>query len=153
MDRLGLTPAPVLVIWTAPPGPAELARSIQAVDPATVYLVAIEPATGQLRQFVERLVGMVKHDLRTRGGEVNIPRLAAALGQREATVRIGLEWLRARGELSIIESRRDTMALQAEGEPSPDLPDLAARLRRLLDETAAYRHHLRSAPLETLGIY
>jgi single-stranded-DNA-specific exonuclease len=152
MDRLGLTPAPVLVIWTAPPGPAELALGVQAADPATLYLVAVEPATAQFRPFVKRLMGMVKHDLRARGGRVAIPRLAAALGHREATVRVGLEWLRARGELSIVESGGDTMTLQAGGELSADLPDLEARLRRLLDETAAYRRHLRSAPLETLGI-
>jgi single-stranded-DNA-specific exonuclease len=152
-DRLSLTPAPVLVIWTAPPGPAELARGIQAVDPTTVYLVAVEPVTDQLRPLVERLAGMVKHDLRTRGGQVNVPRLAAALGQREATVRACLKWLSARGELSIVESGGDTITLQAGGELSPDLPDLEARLRRLLDETAAYRRHLRSAPLEALGMY
>jgi single-stranded-DNA-specific exonuclease len=152
MDRLGLTPAPVLVIWTAPPGPAELAHGIQAVDPTTVYLVAVEPATAQFRPFVKRLMGMVKHDLRTRGGRVAIPRLAAALGQREATVRAGLEWLRARGEVGVIEREEDTLTLQAGGELSSDLPDLEARLRRLLDETAAYRRHLRLAPLETLGM-
>lgn len=151
-DRLSLTPAPVLVIWTAPPGPAELAHGIQVVDPITVYLVAVEPVTGQLRPFVERLAGMVKHDLRTRGGQVNVPRLAAALGHGEATVRVGLKWLSARGELSIVESGGDTITLQAGGELSPDLPDLEARLRRLLDETAAYRRHLRSAPIEALGM-
>jgi single-stranded-DNA-specific exonuclease len=151
-DRLRLTPAPVLVIWTAPPGPAELAHGIQVVSPATVYLVAVEPVTGQFRPFVERMAGMVKHDLRTRGGQVDVPRLAAALGQREATVRVGLEWLSARGELSIVERGGDTITLQAGGELSPDLPDLEVRLRRLLDESAAYRRHLRSAPIETLGV-
>jgi single-stranded-DNA-specific exonuclease len=151
-DRLSLTPAPVLVIWTAPPGPDELAHGIQVVSPATVYLVAVEPVTGQFRPFVERMAGMVKHDLRTRGGQVDVPRLAAALGHREATVRVGLEWLSARGELSIVERGGDTITLQAGGELSPDLPNLEVRLRRLLDESAAYRRHLRSAPIESLGV-
>ncbi len=151
-DRLSLAPAPTLVIWTTPPGPAELARGIQAVDPTALYLVAVETVTAQFRPFVTRLMGMVKHDLRARGGRIAIPRLAAALGHRETTVRLGLEWLRARGEVSIVESEKDTITLQAGGELSPDLADLETRLRHLLDETAAYRRHLRSAPIEALGI-
>jgi single-stranded-DNA-specific exonuclease len=151
-DRLSLTPAQTLVIWTAPPGPAELASALQAVDPVTVYLVAAEPATGRLRPFLEHLAGMVKHDLRARGGQVSIRRLAAVLGQREATVRAGLAWLVGRGQLNIMNGEGDTLTVQAGGEPSPDLPDLESRLQRLLDETAAYRRHLCSAPLETLGI-
>ena len=152
-DRLSLTPAQTLVIWTAPPGPAELASALQAVDPAVVYMVAIDPVASQLHPFLDRLRGMVKHDLQTRGGQVNIRRLAAALGHREATARAGLAWLAGRGQVSIVASDRDTLTLRAgEGKPSPDLPDLEARLRWLLAETAAYRRHLRSAPLEALGM-
>ncbi len=151
-DRLNLTPSPVLVIWTAPPGLAELAYAIQAVDPTTVYLVAVEPATARFRYFLERLTGMVKHDLRMRGGRVFVPRLAAALGHREATIRVGLEWLMARGELRIAETHEDTLLLQAGGELSLDSQNVEFRMRRLLDETAAYRRHFRLAPLGTLGI-
>jgi hypothetical protein len=96
---------------------------------------------------------MVKHDLQVRGGRVNVRRLAAVLGHREATVRAGLAWLVGQGQLSVVNSEGDTLTLQVGGEPSPDLPGLEARLQRLLDETAAYRRHLRSAPLETLGIW
>jgi single-stranded-DNA-specific exonuclease len=153
VDRLRLTPAQTLIIWTAPPGPAELASALQTVDPATVYLVATEPVAVRLRPFLERLAGMVKHDLQARGGRVNVRRLAAVLGHREATVRAGLAWLVGQGQLSVVNSEGDTLTLQVGGEPSPDLPGLEARLQRLLDETAAYRRHLRSAPLETLGIW
>jgi single-stranded-DNA-specific exonuclease len=151
-DRLSLTPVESLVIWTAPPGPAELASALQAAVPATIYLVAVEPAAGQLHPFLDRLRGMVKHDLHVRAGQVNVRRLAAALGHREATVRAGLAWLAGKGQVSIVASDRDTFTLRmGEGRPAPDLPDLEARLRWLLAETAAYRRHLRSAPLEALG--
>jgi single-stranded-DNA-specific exonuclease len=152
-DRLSLTAAESLVIWTAPPGPAELASAIQAAAPAAVYLVAVEPTAGRLHPFLDRLRGMVKHDLHVRAGKVNIRRLAAALGHREATVRAGLAWLAGKGQVSIVASGKDTLTLRTgEGELSPDLPDLEARLRWLLTETAAYRRHLRLAPLEALGI-
>jgi len=151
-DRLGLTQSPVLVIWTAPPGPDELAQAMQSVNPDKVYLFAFEPTTDELRVFIERLSGMVKHDLRTRGGRVNIRRLAAALGHRELTVRVGLEWLKALGKLHIVEANEDTLKLQPGGEPSSDSQEVQSRLVHLLDETAAYRRHFRSASAEILGI-
>jgi single-stranded-DNA-specific exonuclease len=151
-DRLGLTPSPILVIWTAPPGPDELTWARQAVNPERVYLFAFEPTTARLRVFMERLAGMVKHDLRARGGQVDTRRLSASLGHREETVRAGLDWLVARGQLRIVEAGEGTLTLQAGGEPSSDSEKAQSHLRRLLEETAAYRRHFRTAPTETLGI-
>ena len=151
-DRQSLGSSSVLAVWTAPPGPTELACALEAVDPAVVYLIGAEPATAEYRPFVERLAGMVKHDLRMRDGQVNLGRLAASLGHRETTVRVGLQWLAARGQVSIIESDEDTIRLRVGGKPSPDWQKLESHLRQLLGETAAYRRHFRSAAAEDLGI-
>jgi len=151
-DRLGLNPAQVLVIWTAPPGPAELARAVQTVKPDEVYLFAFEPEAVEFRPFVQRLAGMLKYDLELREGRVNIQRLAAALGHREVTVRVGLEWLVARGQLRIVETGEHTLTVQAGGGPSFDTQEVQSRLRRLLKETTAYRRFFCSAPPEKLGI-
>jgi hypothetical protein len=151
-DRLSLTPSSTLVIWTAPPGPDELAHALDAVNPNVLYLLAVEPATAGFRAFVERLTGMVKHDLRARGGQVDMQRLAANLGHREATVRAGVEWLAALGRVRIVEMGGNTVGLQAGGVASSDAPRVESRLQRLVDETAAYRRHFRSARIEALGI-
>jgi single-stranded-DNA-specific exonuclease len=153
-DRLGLNSSPTLVIWTAPAGPYELAQAMEVVNPVRVYIVGVEPATTELQAFLERLMGMIKHDLRVRGGQVDVRRLAAALGHREVTVQAGLEWLVARGQLRIVETSRDALMLQAGGvaQPSPASAHLGSRLRHLLAETAAYRRHFRSAPIEMLGV-
>ncbi len=151
-DRLNLQPSPALVIWTAPPGPAELAQTLRVVDPDTVYVIAVEPPTAGWRLFLDRLAGMVKHDLRVRGGETSIPKLAALLGHREATVRAGLDLLEARGLLTIVSADKDTLTLGIGDEPVLDSQNFVSGLRRLLDETAAYRRHFRFAPLELLGI-
>jgi hypothetical protein len=151
-DRLGLTQSPVLVIWTIPAGPDELAQALLAVNPERIHVFAVKPLTAGLRGFLERLVGMVKYDLRARGGHVNVRRLAAALGHREATVRAGLDLMVARGQLSIGERDEDTLTVHAGGLPLADSENVESRLQRLLDETAAYRRHFRSAPTEVLGI-
>jgi hypothetical protein len=131
-----------------------LAQAMEVVNPVRVYIVGVEPATTELQAFLERLMGMIKHDLRVRGGQVDVRRLAAALGHREVTVQAGLEWLVARGQLRIVETSRDALMLQAGGvaQPSPASAHLGSRLRHLLAETAAYRRHFRSAPIEMLGV-
>jgi len=151
-DRLGLHPARVLAIWTAPPGPTELVRAVQTVKPDEVYLFALEPETVEFRSFVQRLVGMLKYDLELQEGRVNVQRLAAALGHREDTVRLALEWLVARGQLRVVEVGEHTLTLQAGGGPSFDAQEVQSRLQRLLEETTAYRRFFRSAPPEKLGI-
>jgi single-stranded-DNA-specific exonuclease len=151
-DRLSLMLSSRLVIWTAPPGPDELAHALDVVNPNVLYLLAVDPATGGFRAFVERLTGMVKHDLRARNGQVDVQRLAANLGHREATVRAGVEWLAALGRVRIVEVSGNTVGLQAGGVVSSDAPRVELRLQRMVDETAAYRRHFRSAPVEALSI-
>jgi single-stranded-DNA-specific exonuclease len=151
-DRLGLTESPVLVIWTTPAGPDELAQAMLAANPDRIHVFAVEPLTVGLRGFLERLAGMVKYDLRARGGHVDVRRLAAALGHREATVRAGLDLMAARGHLRISKRDKDTLTVYAGTEPLADSEHAEAQLQRLLDETAAYRRHFRSAPTKVLGI-
>jgi single-stranded-DNA-specific exonuclease len=152
VDRLKLTPSSILVVWTAPPGPAELVEVIGVVDPEVVYVIALQPPVTGLRPFLERLTGMLSYDLRARAGHVSVSRLAAALGQREATIRAGVEWLAARGQVQVVEAEDDGFALRAGGQPSTDLRAVEARLRRLINESDAYRRHFRSAPVATLGV-
>jgi single-stranded-DNA-specific exonuclease len=151
-DRLNLTPSSILVVWTAPPGPVELAEAMTVVDPEAVYLIALQPSVAGLRSFLERLTGMLSYDMRARAGHVSVPRLAAALGHREATVRAGVEWLAARGQMQVVEAEEDRLTLRTGGQPSMNLQAVESRLRRLLDETAAYRRHFRAAPVATLGV-
>jgi single-stranded-DNA-specific exonuclease len=151
-DRRRLHPAPALVIWTAPAGPVELAEALAAVEPERVYLVGAEPATGGLRGFAERLMGLVKHDLEARSGEVDLDRLAAALAHRKATVRLGLEWLAATGKVDLVRQSEERATLRRGGTPSGEAAAVEGRLRRLLEETSAYRRHFRSAPAEALGV-
>ena len=77
--------------------------------------------------------------------------LAAATAQRESTVWAGLAWLTARGYLAVESAGDDEVQLAAgTGETSPDLPRVAARVKALLEETAAYRAHFVRADEETL---
>ena len=144
--RLELMPAPVLVIWTIPPGNAELRAAVQQVRPSRVYLFAADPKLDERPQFIQRLAGLVKYSLGNRQGEVTVASLAAATAQREITVRAGLEWLAARGQIAISGDENGTLQLvSGTGKIMPGQAEIGERLTAHLRETAAYRAFYRRA--------
>jgi single-stranded-DNA-specific exonuclease len=150
--RHELSPAQAFAIWTVPPGPAELRDALKKVSPERVYLFGVNPGLDDLEGFLQRLASLTKHALNAKGGQVRISTLAAATAQREATVRAGLDWLAARGHIAIADEDSDNVHLVAStGEASRDLPQIATRLKALLEETKAYRAHFVRAEKETLS--
>jgi single-stranded-DNA-specific exonuclease len=151
-----------LAIWSAPPGPRELRDALLRVSPQTVYLFGIDPGLDQPRPFLMRLARLVKRAVRAEGGRVQLSVLAAATAQREETVRTGLAWLVARGDVVVLEEHGEEMWLAAgEGDATirrdrssdrarGDLSRTASRLRSLLEETAAYRAYFARADAEML---
>lgn len=138
--RHQLTSGPTLAVWTIPPGPAELGAVLDRVSPQTVYLFGQLPGDDDLRAFLTRLAGLVKHVLNDKGGQASLVALAAATAQREATVRVGLEWLVARGQVNLVEAAGDALTLAlGNGQLRAEAHQVQARLRILLEETAAYR--------------
>jgi len=150
-DRLELGPSEALVIWTVPPGWRELQGVLKAVAPRKVYLVGLDPGMDDPQRFLQRLAGLVKRALASDKGRVNLARLAAATAQREAAVSLGLDWLVERGDVSIVEDEGEEIVLApGSGVPGGDVKAAAARLRSLLQETAAYRRHFSSAAVDML---
>lgn len=159
--RHHLTPAPHLAIWTAPPGPAELAAALAAVNPETVTLFGRDPGLAEPAAFLRQLSGLVKHALNRGGGAVRLAELAAALAAREATVRQGLAWLAARGHIRLTlrpfdpaqgapGSGDEVIVEPGDGVVRPELAGAAARLEALLAETAAYRAYFAAADKDRL---
>jgi len=150
-DRQELEPAEALAICTIPPGPAELSAALEAVAPRKVYLFAIDPGGSQPQEFLARLAGLLKHALRAKGGWVRLSALAAATAQRQATVRAGIAWLEAHGHVHVLEDAGDEIRLgEGDGLERGPQPQVTARLRALLEETAAYRAYFAHAHPERL---
>jgi len=146
VDRYHLLPGEKLVIWTIPPGPDELAAALESVKPRQVYLFAIDPHMDNPRIFLRRLAGLVKYSLRMYQGMVRVSSLAGATAQRESIVRVGLDWLVARGHLTVIEQTADGLLLApGPGTVAAGLPPAESRLKALLGESAAYRAYFARA--------
>ena len=144
-------PADVLVIWTIPPGPQELVEVLGAVAPQHLVLFDRNARLDSAREFLQRLTSLVKYDVTSRGGRCEIGRLAAALGHRNITVRKGIDWLEARGIISVIHDDGDTLMLdRAERRPADYLDAVYQDLQSLLEETAAYRTFFSRAEARSL---
>ncbi len=151
-DRYELKPAKVLIVWTTPPGPAELRTVLEKVTPATVYLFGIDPGLDHPEAFLKRLAGLTRYALNSHQGRARVETLAAATAQREATVRQGIAWLAARGHLVVLSEDGDEIQL-AEGNHVADPKGFQkplGSLKALLEETAAYRAHFARADKEAL---
>lgn len=148
-DRFELEPAPSLAVWTTPPGPEELRAVLEQVNPQQVILFGIDPASTTPEEFLKRLAGLAKYELNRVNApraETSLSRLAGATAQRIPAVQAGLEWLRARGMVTIIEVQGDRVILEyGLGQPAGDFAIPLARLRSILEETAAYRRFFSSA--------
>jgi single-stranded-DNA-specific exonuclease len=151
-DRHELKPSKFLIIWTTPPGPAELRTVLEKVSPTRVYLFGMDPGLDHPETFLKRLAGLTRYALSSNQGRASISSLAAATAQREATVRQGIAWLVARGHLVVLSEDGDEIQL-AEGDHVVDPKGLQkpfGSLKALLEETAAYRAHFAWADKESL---
>lgn len=140
VDRRDLSPADALIVWTTPPVWDVYRQAIAQVQPHTVYWFDQAPQVDTLPDFIARLSGVVKFVLNQRHGITGLDELAALMSHTEATVKQGLLWLQAKGQIVIQQVADEAVSLRAGDKQShPDLPAIQRRLQALLDETAAYR--------------
>ena len=116
---------------------------IEQVKPQKVYLVAHNPPVEKTDEFLTRLAGMTKFAIAKKGGKTTISALAVATAQREATVRIGLEWLAAGGHVAV-GGENDAVLLSAGNGISNQYvqKELYIAVKGLLEETSAYRNYV-----------
>jgi hypothetical protein len=97
------------------------------------------------RAFLQRLAGLVKYALREYRGRTHLATLAASTAQTEWAVRLGLQWMEARGQIGL-DLRGSRVMLWAPGKAAAaQVQRIRGQLLAELQETAAYRAYLRAA--------
>jgi len=146
-NRYQLEKADELVVYTIPPSNRVWREILAQVQPQKIYLIGKTPPEFTAQTLLTHLAGLVKYALAHKNGRTRISTLAALTAQREATIRLGLEWLAASGEV-ILNVDGDEVTLQQTTKvsetfvvsPSPYAQaELFTALKALLAETAAYR--------------
>ena len=150
-DRTQLSHASTLIIWTSPPGRGELQVVLETVQPQTVVVFGVDPASSGAEAFLKRLAGLVRFTIQRRDGKVEVLKLAAASAQSETAVRLGLRWMQAKGLISIQEKEKGIVTLSTETRKDDSLSQTTlVQLQRLLAEVSAYRRYFRTSEKDYL---
>ncbi|MFN0111067.1 MAG: single-stranded-DNA-specific exonuclease RecJ [Blastocatellia bacterium] len=142
-NRTELKPAETLIVWTSPPGPDEWDVALETVKPSRVVFFGRLPAEVTVESFLQRLGGLLKFALKSKGGETSLQELAAAMAQRIDAVRYGLNWFQRNGQLGIEIRTRGGVSIthnQTNNDRS-DQTSLEKLLSNVLAETVAYRNN------------
>ena len=151
VDRMHLSPSRALVIWSIPPGPAELRQAVELTTPQVIYLFAAPNAFDDFEAFLKRLTGLLKYAIRHRAGKVNVAELAAATGHRNITIRLGLQWLQMHDHIQLLAEGQDQYTLSlGSGKSDSSDPTIISCLKTLLTETATFRQYYRSTDKDIL---
>lgn len=149
--RYDLKPSPVLIIWTAPPDADTLKYALQIVNPETIVFIGVDPKADSLNGFLQRLAGIIKHILKARAGTVTLIQLAGLTAQNISTVRLGLDWMIKRGNITITSEDGDSLTITEGGTAqNTDKAKSTAQVATALQEASAYRAYFRKADTATL---
>ena len=150
-NRYELHLADEFAIWTTPPSPTELREALEMVKPRIIYLYALNPVQENAEEFLSHLAGLTKFAIRKRSGKIKISELAAITAQREATIKLGLEWLAASGHIVIVSNEDEYRLVSGDSNANPYLQrELFIAVKGYLDETSAYRSHFTHADTESI---
>ncbi len=159
LDRHQLTLAKSLVVWTTPPSYWELQAATERVIPEVVYLFARDPGIDDVKAFLARLAGLVRHVLNAKDGITTLEELAANTAHREGTVRMGLFWLEAKGMICVDheycdadETKGNIIISTGTNSGRFELTEITDELKAMLAETAAFRKYLATTRIESLRL-
>ena len=142
VDRLRLVASESLIVWTAPASLEIWSAALATVAPSRLIVFGGRPDTETRARFLRRLAALAKYALNQKAGQAHPEALAAAMGQREGSVRAGLQLLRALGKLDFRVGRAGVYQLMpAQHDMSGDLESARERLDALLREARAWRDY------------
>jgi single-stranded-DNA-specific exonuclease len=147
-----LKPAEELILWSIPPSPDELHAALSKVNPRKLYLFAVTEPIESTEAFLGRLAGLLKYAINQHGGIVPYSALETGTAQRPVTVRKGVEWLVAQGEIEIKMKEENHLVVyigDSQKDPAGAV-HLWGKIKSLLAETAAYREYFKRADKDIL---
>lgn len=138
--RSDLFPAKTLVIWTSPPSPQVLADALHRVNPSHVVLFAINPHADSVQGFLNRLGAIIKKALANGQPSLSLHEIGGQLSHTIETILAGLDWMQARGHITVQAIINDEVSLIEGGikQDNQQTPT-TTKLAHLLQESAAYR--------------
>ncbi len=152
VDRTHTAKSSELVITSPPPDWDILAGLISTALPEKVQVYDLDSLDGSLQTAVTILAGLVKYAIQRKNGIANITELAIHCAQTEVFIRLGLDFLCARGDITAMIEGESTIILNAPGEKADPRrqKEIENALFQVFQETRAFRDYFRSAELVQL---
>ncbi|MDP2964663.1 MAG: single-stranded-DNA-specific exonuclease RecJ [Pelolinea sp.] len=142
-NRLEIIKAKALAVLVSPADREILKEVVKKADPTEIYLFNLSTIDDSVEIFTIRLIGLTKYCLSHKAGKTSLEQLGAALGQSNKTILLGLELLRAKGEIEFSLQGTDVELSRIKKPESPNTKSLETNLKNLLDETSAFRSYFR----------
>ncbi len=151
-DRLSISSARNLVVWTTPPSTSVFRKVLEGSRPEKVYLFAVDPGMDEKNNFLERLAGLLKYAISHKNGLTTIPELAAACAQTDSAVERALGWLVMNGKIVVEYLTEDKVrtTLPLRKAVTQDALSGAIEIELLLRESSAYRRYFSSVDIASL---
>ena len=137
-----------LILYTCPPGIRALRELVYLNRPERLILAYSNKTTQRPQDFMNNLLGIIKHVLKEKKGRINIYQLSALTGEMENTVLLGLRFFEDKGFITINFDGPDKLFIsRGTGENIQGAKLKEKRLRELLKESRAFRKYmLKSSP-------
>ena len=151
-DRLSVSSAKNLVMWTTPPSSSVFRKVLEESRAEKVYLFAVDPDMDEMNDFLDRLAGLCKYAINHKNGITTIPELAAACAQTDSAVESGLNWLALNGKVIVEYLTEDQVQIadpKTKAASHKNLPE-PNEIELLLRESSAYRRYFSSVDIASL---
>lgn len=151
VNRLELVPSKNLVLWSVPPDYENLKNILDAVKPTNIYWILSSPTEHQLKEFLHIFASHIKSAIKHNRNDIHIPQMAADLAVAEATIKLALNWLVAKGIIRTMPLSTGYVKVVEGGIPDPiNQAQLEESLQQRFKELRAFTRYLKDVDLDKL---
>lgn len=148
VTRSSLSNKDNLIIWTTPPSKLILSEAVEKVSPNRVIFVGIHPQIISLKDFIQSLLGLIKHLTITKK-TFDLTRFSEALAVPEDLIEAGLEWIHQQGDYNL-EEIQESIVLPGPGHNLSDFTAIDKTLKIMLREMFAYHSYFANAHIKAI---
>ncbi len=150
-SRLELDRCDTLVMMSVPPSRKILEEILKKANPKKVIWFAQIPEENEMEVYVHSAAKLIKETLAQDNPKIDTNDLASRLSVTQETIEITIQWLVARGDISILDQSEGVVRISAGGssDQSKELPQ-RKQLQKALTEIQSYRSYYQRAEIAEL---
>lgn len=152
IDRRSAKNTTDLVIASIPPSWEVLDTLIQNTSPERIVVYGKGQVEESIIALIQRVAGLVKYALRTKDGKTSLSELAIQCAQTESVLMLCLEFLDAKGMISVAFGEGGNLFVTEKGHSSEAarLQQIENALVQVVEETRAFRRYFLSVDLDPI---